>query len=468
MAHPYLRKTLLALAIATSQPLFADAVNLTGSQTRLYSNDYSAPLTITGHASGEDYAVDLNSSGYSIFPSTTNLATLNASGEQAKTLALSGSSIPHPLFGMEVMMGDLTNGGQISASGGNSSGIFLGNAAILFSGDLNNSGDIASNGTNAAGIRLSNLASIYSGGMNNTGNIRASGIGATGVSLSSTAHVSQDLTNNGNIRAEGLSAKGIELSAAIVSGYLQNSGHIEAIGASSTAISLESGSSAQAVGNLEGGLISARGENSRGLSIDIGGLLDAPTSLTNHGIIESEGRGSVGVHIDHPQNLSIVANFGKISAAGEDSRAIRLGSGYPDDPAVFYGLQLINIGTLQADGIAIEALTSPANHDPAFSWLQVDMWTGLIAGEEAAIKGDGNVLLNFEGGEIRGDLLGLSEIHASGDALFNGRLIQSPTLWVSSLELGQPHTRLEGNLSLSNSSLDLNLHSQTDPRRAIL
>ncbi len=468
MARPCFRKTLLALAITASQPLLADTVNLTGSQATLYSSNYSAPLTITGLASGEGYAIDLNSIPFSFFSDITNQANLNASGEEAKTLALSGSGILSPFSGMEIVRGNLTNEGQINANGGSASGIFLGNAAILLSGDLNNSGSIASTGTNAAGIRLIDRGGILFGGLNNAGNISASGTRAAGISLSSTALISENLNNNGTIQAYGLGAKGITLSEAIVSGDLQNSGSIEVSGESSTAISLESGSSVEAIGNLTSGRISTSGDYSRGVSIAQGSLQATPTSLTNRGLIQTSGRESAGVFIDHPKNLSILINEGEISALGEGSRAIMLGNGYPGDPSATQGLHLINVGTLHAEGIAIEVANNPANYDGFYPWAGIDMWEGLIEGGQAAIKGAGNVVLNFDGGEIRGDLLGLQAMYASGEALFNGHLIDSPTLWVTSLELGQPHTRLEGDLKLGRSNLDLNLHTQTDPRRAIL
>lgn len=467
MARPYLRKTLLALAIASHQQLLADTLDLTGSQATLYSNEYLAPLTITGQASGAGYAVDVNSSFFHFFPSITNQANLNSFGEETKTLSLSGSVTFGYLWGLDAIAGDLTNEGQITANGDSSSGIFLGNAAAILFGDLNNSGNITSDGTNSAGIRLSNLAIIFGGGMNNTGNISANGAGSSGISLESNGGLTDSLNNSGSIRVNGTAAKGIRLSESWIQEYLQNSGNIEVSGESSVAIALEDDSVVSAISNTETGVISASGDYNRAISIAQGKLSLSPTSLQNRGFIQTTGRESVGVYIDHPSNLSILINEGQISSQGVGSRAIVLNSDYPDAPASSEGLWVINTGTLQAEGIAIETAPSPANYDGFSSWLQVDMWSGLISGGDAAIKGDGNVLLAFTGGEIRGNLLGLRSIYASGNALFNGQLIQSTDLWASALELTQPHTRLDGNLNLANSTLDLNLHNQTDPSRAI-
>ena len=468
MARPYFRKTLLALAIATSQPLLAETVNLTGSQATLDSSDYLGPLTITGQASGEGYALDLNSNVFSFFPSIVNQANLNSFGEETKTLALNGSGILDPFFSMDFIAGSLTNEGQINASGGNASGIFIGNAAAIVLGNLNNSGNITSNGTHSAGIRLSNLASIL-GELNNAGNISASGTGAAGISLASNSAITGSLNNSGSIRADGLGAKGIALSEAWIQGVLQNSGSIEVSGDTSTAISLENGSSVEAISNLETGLISASGDYSRGLSIDNGSLLSERSLLNNYGHINAEGTGSIGVYLDHPQSLSTLINIGAIQATGENSHAIFLDNGPKSAPPSNTEYGIYTYGVIRADGIAIEAAATPTNYNGPFPWANVLMYDGLIEGGHAAIRGDGNVSLTFFGGEIRGDLLGLERMYTDGNALFNGQLIQSPLLRMSSLELGQPHTRLEGNLELAhNSALDLNLHTQTDPRRAIL
>lgn len=440
MARPLFCKTLLALAIIAPQPLLAEVIHLTGSQVVLNASDYPPALTLTGEASGAGYAVDLNSNFFGAFSSVTNQANLSTTGEQAKALSLSGPGLSGSIINAALIAGDLNNEGQISATGGNASGIFLGNLAALLNGDLNNSGNIVSEGTNAAGIRIGNKGRIFFGSLN----------------------------NHGSIQVDGLGSRGISLSDGWIDEVLQNTGSIEVSGESSAGIALENGSVVSGIGNAESGLISASGDYSRAVSIAQGGLPLSSTWLQNRGLIQTTGRESIGVYIDHPSNLSILINEGQISSQGLDSRAIALNSDYPDAPVLFESLWVINTGTLQAEGIAIETTSTSANYGGQTSWLQVDMWAGLISGGEAAIKGDGNILLNFTGGEIRGDLLGLQSMFASGDARFNGQLIQSQSLQVTSLELAQPHTRFEGNLSLSDSNLDLNLHNQTDPRRPIL
>ncbi|MNF40673.1 Outer membrane protein B precursor [compost metagenome] len=405
MTLPFFRRSLISIAVAVSPPSLAETIQLNGQQVVLGSPAYTSPLTLIGQVADEGYGVELQASPGSAFSSILNQASLTVSGEGSRALSLSG---PGGL--LESIQGDLTNDGQIVVTGQNASEMLL----------------------------------------------------------DATADVRGDLSNKGTILASGMAARGIALSGASVSGLLLNTGSVEADGNSGTAVLLENGASVHAIVNEESGRIIATGDASRGISIEQGRVLAVPNSLTNHGRIQVSGRNSVAVSIDHPENLSILINQGVISARGEDSRAIRLDDGYPGDGPATAGLHLVNVGEIRSDGIALEVAPNPANYDGFYPWTGVDMWDGLIEGKQAAIRGAGNVSLNFDGGEIRGDLLGLREMSASGDALFNGQLIQSSRLFVTSLELGQPHTRLEGNLEFFGSILDLNLHSQTDPKRAIL
>jgi outer membrane autotransporter protein len=432
------RKTLLALAVSFSPALFAETtIHLDGSAISITPGDYNTPLVLTGAAHGSTHAVELGhgfSWSLNFLLGLTNQASLSSNSETTRTLALRGNS--ESPWGMAIMFGNLQNQGQITALGANSSGLFIGDQASLM-GTLRNTGNIEGNGDGSAGVRLQNQAMILG-----------------------------DFHNEGRIAAEGNGSRGMALSQEWITGALNNGGSIVAEGAQSIALELGNSSWIKTIRNEQGGQLLATGDYSRGISISLGESLSQPMSLENQGRIYSEGRESIGVFIDHSTNLPILVNSGDIESRGRNSRAVVLGNGYTSNASIS-GLQLINTGTLAAEGIAVEALASSASHAP-YPWLQVDMWDGLIEGKEAAIKGAGNILLNFEGGEIRGDLLGLQEMYASGDATFNGTLIQTPVLWVTSLELGQPHTRLEGELRLNDTQIDLSLHKQTNPRRAIL
>lgn len=436
MHQRFARKTPRALAViaslSASLSLHAQTLDVSGQVPLEFNNDLNESLTLTGAASG--FTNDLiEFGGIQIQGDVTNDANLDASGDSNSAIDVDASSIT----------GTFVNNGNLSSQGNPASALNFAMSSVQ---------GIVNNGT------------IHSGGAMNPDDDET----VNGLLIWNSQIGAGGLYNHGLISAEGEHSHALKIeNASQIDVGLYNAGQIQASGSASRAISLLDGSSITNLLNTETGLISARGESSRALSISQGSIQPEPSFLVNRGLIQTEGRESVGVYIDHPNNLSILINEGQISSQGIGSRAVALNSDYPDAPASSEGLWLINTGTLQADGIAIETTSTPANFEVPYPWFQIDMWSGLISGREAAIKGDGNVLMNFTGGEIRGDLLGLQTIYTSGDALFNGRLIQSSDLWVSSLELGQSHTRLEGNLNLGGSNLDLNLHNQTDPSRAI-
>lgn len=431
------RKTPLALAViaslSASLSLHAQTLDISSEVPLDFNHDLNESLTLTGAAFGStDDLIEFG--GIQVQGDVTNEADLSASGDSNSPIDLDASSIT----------GTFTNNGNLSSQGNPASALNFGMSSlqgIVNNGTIHSSGSMNPDDDETVNGLLIWNSQIGAGGLYNHGRISAEGEHSHALKIENASHIDEGLYNAGQIQASG---------------------------SASRAISLVDGSSITNLLNTETGLISASGDSSRALSISQGSIQPEPSFLVNRGFIQTEGRESVGVYIDHPNNLSILINEGQISSQGIGSRAIALNSDYPDAPASSESLWVINTGTLQADGVAIETAPSPANFVGFASWLQVDMWAGLISGGEAAIKGDGNVLLNFSGGEIRGDLLGLQTMFTSGDALFNGQLIQSQNLQVTSLELGQPHTRLEGNLSLADSNLDLNLHNQTDPSRAIL
>lgn len=464
MARPYFRKTLLALAIATSPSLLAQTVTLTGQPIKLMPNDYSLEwdesLFFTGQAMGSDYAIDIEADFGNSLNDIINRATLSTSGDGSRALGLSAFDTP-----LAYIFGNLTNAGQISANGNNSSGILV-TGVVSINADLVNAAAISSSGDDSAGIRLSNGNAW---GLNNSGSLSASGMRATGIEISEGFWLATGLNNRGTIQATGLQAKGISLSNSSL--HAVNSGSIVVTGEFSKAISLEDGSRMAELVNMAGGLISATGNYSRGLSITAGHLEYGSSTLQNDGSIRVNGRESVGVFIDHPNNLGLIENSGEILAQGIGSRAIVVRNGEPNDPPRFpWGFTLSNLGTIRAEGVAIDVTENSAYIDDAYYWVGIVLSTGgVIEGGQAAIQGRGNASLSLWGGEVRGNLFGLSYMSASNGALFNGELIQSPTLDVFSLELSQPHTRLEGDLYLVGpGELDLNLHSETDHRRPIL
>lgn len=111
-----------------------------------------------------------------------------------------------------------------------------------------------------------------------------------------------------------------------------------------------------------------------------------------------------------------------------------------------------NTGTIVADGIGIEVegyqlATAAADVSSNFQIKHID---GLIKGGVAAIQGHGHTDLNWAGGAIEGDLLGMSKIDVTGTGEFFGSNIEvSDQLHIaknSTLNLNGVNTNIKGDL----------------------
>lgn len=475
MVLPSFRKTLIALAVLASQPALATTLNLTGSPTLVTGPAaFEEPLILTGQASGTEYAVNLDAP-LSSFPinqmgDVINRANLSVNADDGSALRFSDYS--SLLFTQ--MVGSLINEGTLSSQGRNSAGLHIGGSrisifdAVMISGSAANAGGIRVDGFGAAGIRLSGLTWIQ-GDLSNSGTIAANGDNAAGISTDGHSLISGNLLNTGSITTVGSQSSAIHLNALALQGYLDNQGTLQSQGDGSAALRVSNGSTANSLNNSSSGQILASGTGSRGISVEQGSYLSAnePIFITNKGLIQVDGTDSIGVFVDHPENVQILINQGDIQATGSNSRGIVVGSGYPGDlPAGNKSLQLITDGAITADGVAIE-ITSPDNYAGRYPWTQVDIG-GSVAGGTAAIRANGNVNVNLFGGEVHGDLLGLEQLLAD-EALIDSARIEAKQMAVGRLELAQAHSQLTGNLELADGSvLDLNLSRQTDTQSAIL
>lgn len=472
---PSFRKTLIALAVLASQPALATTLNLTGSPTLVTGPAaFEEPLILTGQASGTEYAVNLDAP-LSSFPinqigDVINRADLSVNADDGSALRFSDYSAL--LFTQ--MVGSLINEGTLSSQGRNSAGLHIGGSrisifdAVMISGSAANAGGIRVDGFGAAGIRLSGLTWIQ-GDLSNSGTIAANGDNAAGISTDGHSLISGNLLNTGSITTVGSQSSAIHLNALALQGYLDNQGTLQSQGDGSAALRVSNGSTANSLNNNSSGQILASGTGSRGISVEQGSYLSAnePIFITNKGLIQADGTDSIGVFVDHPENVQILINQGDIQATGSNSRGIVVGSGYPGDlPAGNESLQLIADGTITADGIAIDISASPDNYTSIYPWTQVDVW-GSVTGGIAAIRGVGNTNVNLSNGEIHGDMLGLEQLLAD-DALIDSARIEAKQMIVGSLELAQAHSQLTGNLDLVSSVLDLNLSRKTENQRAIL
>ena len=249
---------------------------------------------------------------------------------------------------------------------------------------------------------------------------------------------------------------GVELIDVTVLGNLTNSGAINLSAASATdipsAISLTLDSSIG--GNLVNqGSINVTGEGAMGLDLYLAKIAG---DVINSGSIAVTGQNANGMMITSTQ--SSIINSGTITARGADSAGIEV------ENAVFsgsitppYKSNINNSGTISADGIGIHLVNLSGSN--LFSITQT---AGLLEGGTAAILAeDSNAQSYFywSGGQVKGDLLGLSGVLVKGDVAFGGSTIRAGYVDIDggTLTLLAPHTTLDGDLDLDSDTARLRL-----------
>jgi outer membrane autotransporter protein len=249
-----------------------------------------------------------------------------------------------------------------------------------------------------------------------------------------------DFINRGSVRIDGLDASalpsGILHSGSRIGGNLINEGDISVSAPSAVGVDLYQSSITGQV--LNKGTITVKGEGAYGLL-----MFATQTGIDNTGTISARGQNAKGIEIENA-----TASGGSTIGA---SSAIN------------------NSGTIAAEGIGVH-LISFANTAPLFSITQT---AGLIEGGTAAIQADQkNAYFYWKGGQVKGDLLGLSGVLVKGDVAFDGSTIRAGYVDIDGgrLTLLRPQTTLEGGLDLDSSTaiLRLLLDNETHPTTPIL
>ncbi|CAI8978250.1 Autotransporter domain-containing protein [Pseudomonas chlororaphis] len=249
-----------------------------------------------------------------------------------------------------------------------------------------------------------------------------------------------DFINRGSVRIDGLDASalpsGILHSGSRIGGNLINEGDISVSAPSAVGVDLYQSSITGQV--LNKGTIAVKGDGAYGLL-----MFATQTGIDNTGTITARGQNAKGIEIEN--------------ATASGGSTIGASSG------------IENSGTIAADGIGVH-LISFANTAPLFSITQT---AGLIEGGTAAIQADQkNAYFYWRGGQVKGDLLGLSGVLVKGDVAFDGSTIRAGYVDIDGgrLTLLHPQTTLDGGLDLDSSSaiLRLLLDNTTNPTTPIL
>ncbi len=291
----------------------------------------------------------------------------------------------------------------------------------LSTGAYSSFGDVFNNATftgtsQNAGVELTNVT--LAGNLVNQGKINRTAANPTefpsGIAMTLNSNVGGDLINNGDITVSGNAVVGLDLYQAKIAGEVSNNGNITVTGA-----------------NAEGMLITS-----------------TQARINNSGTITARGIDSEGIDIE------------KALFTGQMTGAPFLSD-------------INTSGTISADGIGIRFRSLDTSDD--FRIFSIRQTGGLIEGGTAAILADDNSSPSYfywQGGQVKGDLLGLSGVLVQGDAMFDGSTIRAGFVDIDGgrLTLLRPQTTIVGDLDMDSNTarLRLLLDNNTLPNAPIL
>lgn len=291
----------------------------------------------------------------------------------------------------------------------------------LSTGAYNSSNDVFNNATftgtsQNAGVELVNVT--LGGNLVNQGNINLTAATPndipSGIAMLLNSNVAGDLVNQGDITVSGTGAMGLDLYLANIAGEVNNNGNI-----------------------------TVTGEDANGMMVT-----STQARINNTGTITAHGIDSAGIEIEN-------ARFtGQIAGAPLKS-------------------DINNSGTISADGIGIHFVNLDTSGGT--NSISIRQTGGLIEGGTAAILANDNASTSYfywEGGQVKGDLLGLSGVLVRGDTIFDGSTIRAGYVDIGDgrLTLLRPQTTIMGDLDLDSDTarLRLLLDNNTLPNTPIL
>jgi outer membrane autotransporter protein len=291
----------------------------------------------------------------------------------------------------------------------------------LSTGAYRSSGDVFNNATftgtsQNAGVELIDLT--LTGSLINQGKINLTAANPSdipaAISMTLDSNIAGDLVNNGDMTVTGNGAMGLDLYLAKIAGEVNNNGNI-----------------------------TVTGENANGMMIT-----STQKSINNSGTITARGLDSAGIEI-------------------ENARFTGQMTGAP-----FYS-DVNTSGTISADGIGIHFLSLDTSK--GFDIFTIRQTGGLIEGGTAAILADEKASPSYfywQGGRVKGDLVGLSGVLVQGDAMFDGSTIRVGYVDIDGgrLTLLRPQTTIVGNLDMDSETarVRLLLDNTTQPDTPIL
>ncbi|PYY92236.1 autotransporter outer membrane beta-barrel domain-containing protein [Pseudomonas sp. TKO26] len=291
----------------------------------------------------------------------------------------------------------------------------------LSAGPYVSSGDVFNNATFSgtsqnAGVKLTNVT--LAGSLVNQGTINLTAANPSdipsAIAMIRSSTVAGGLVNHGDITVSGTGAMGLDLYLTNITGEVSNNGNI-----------------------------TVTGEDANGMMIT-----SALARINNSGTITANGTDSAGIEI-------------------ENARFTGQGTGTPIKTNVN------NSGTISAEGVGIHFVSLDTSS--GVNLFTITQTGGLIQGGTAAILANDNASPSYfywQGGQVKGDLLGLSSVLVRGNAMFDGSTIRASFVDIDGgrLTLLRPQTTIVGDLDMDSETarLRLLLDNNTLPNTPIL
>lgn len=253
---------------------------------------------------------------------------------------------------------------------------------------------------------------------------------------------------------------GIRLHGTTVAGDVSNTGVVRMTGVNSLAMVLDRGGlSPISIGGkiLNSGTLSVTGDDSWAFEVE---TPTSPLRIENSGLISANGAATAGV-VFYDGTVDYILNTGTIEAKGEKADAFDFhGATFAQNSAPG-SRGIVNRGIISADGVAIYA-----DIDEQTSPFEINQQAGEIRSNSGtAIDAANLASLNWSGGKIVGDVLGVTGVNITGQADFTGKSIASPvSINAGSLNLSDAGTAITGDLNVaSGAGVDMRLSNRVVP-----
>ncbi|WP_104911320.1 autotransporter outer membrane beta-barrel domain-containing protein [Pseudomonas sp. LG1D9] len=253
---------------------------------------------------------------------------------------------------------------------------------------------------------------------------------------------------------------GIRLHGTTVAGDVSNTGVVRMTGVNSLAMVLDRGGlSPISIGGkiLNSGTLSVTGDDSWAFEVE---TPTSPLRIENSGLISANGAATAGV-VFYDGTVDYILNTGTIEAKGEKADAFDFhGATFAQNSAPG-SRGIVNRGIISADGVAIYA-----DIDEQTSPFEINQQAGEIRSNSGtAIDAANLASLNWSGGKIVGDVLGVTGVNITGQADFTGKSIASPvSINAGSLNLSDAGTAITGDLNVASGAwVDMRLSNSVVP-----